>query len=74
LKAVCTWWPLILALGRLRQEEWQFKTNLSYTVRSCLIKPKPKPNKKLKAFHPSHLLCKCSQILDSVASVAPELV
>jgi hypothetical protein len=21
LKAVCTWWPLILALGRLRQEE-----------------------------------------------------
>jgi hypothetical protein len=30
------WWrtPVILALGRLRQEDHEFKTNLSYMVRN----------------------------------------
>jgi hypothetical protein len=30
--------PIILALGRLRQEDHEFKVGLEYTVRSCLKK------------------------------------
>lgn len=29
-------WPMILVLGRLRQEDLSFKVSLGYTVRSCL--------------------------------------
>lgn len=29
-------WPMILVLGRLRQEDLSFKASLGYTVRSCL--------------------------------------
>jgi hypothetical protein len=38
------WWhmPIILALGRLRQEDFKFETRLSYIARSCLKKKKKK--------------------------------
>jgi hypothetical protein len=34
------WWctPLILALGRLKQEDQEFKDSLGYMVKPCLIK------------------------------------
>jgi hypothetical protein len=32
--------PLIPALGRLRQENGEFKASLSYKVRPCLKKPR----------------------------------
>jgi hypothetical protein len=38
-----TWWcrPEIPALGRLRQQDLEFKTSPGYTVRLCLKKKKP---------------------------------
>lgn len=30
--------PIIPALGRLKQEDWEFEANLDYTVRACLKK------------------------------------
>jgi hypothetical protein len=34
--------PVIPALGRLRHEDHDFKASLSYIVRPCLRKKKPK--------------------------------
>jgi hypothetical protein len=39
----CT--PVISAPRRLRQEDLNFQANLGNTVRPCLKKTKPKPNK-----------------------------
>jgi hypothetical protein len=42
------WWhtPVILALGRLRMEDPQFKASLSYIAKSCLKKKKGQKKKK----------------------------
>jgi hypothetical protein len=38
--------PVILALGRLRQENLEFKANLGHTVKTCLKKGKRKRERK----------------------------
>jgi hypothetical protein len=42
------WWclPVISALGRLRQEDCEFKASLSYIVRTCLKKNKTEKQPK----------------------------
>jgi hypothetical protein len=37
---------LIYALGRLRQEKWEFQATLGYIERLCLKKQKTKKKKK----------------------------
>jgi hypothetical protein len=39
--------PVIPALGRLRQEDPEFKTSLGYIVKLCLKKKKKEKKKKL---------------------------
>jgi hypothetical protein len=41
-----TWWhmPAILALSRLRQENYEFKASLSYIARPCLNNKQTKVN------------------------------
>jgi hypothetical protein len=44
------WWymPVIPALGRLRQEDLVFEASLSYIVKLCVKKSKPKPANQTK--------------------------
>jgi hypothetical protein len=42
------WWciPVVLALRKLNQEDYEFKVSLDYIARPCLKTPKPKERKR----------------------------
>jgi hypothetical protein len=42
--------PVIPALGRLRQEDYEFKASLDYIARTCLKRPKKKKNSFVTLF------------------------